>query len=311
MNLPRLISLEKSLAAGAVVAVVAALIWWWQEQSGLRRLRAERVGVTLQGAAYARAPLPQLEGTVRSWSEPGPQSAGRDWIYELFTPPVIYYHATENRFTVTPSVSVAEKSRQPFGLELLSVRREPFRLQLVGYVGAPGDYIGTFVSTEIPQTLLGRAGTRFVPLGLVLKSVEIRRVNLAPSDAAPVYGVVGFAVLHDERSGAEVTLNTRQPNYTDAPVAVLRAVAEADGQPRVLREGDTIEQTGASFRIERIQFDPPEVVVGKTTAGLPYPEMHVLKPAAAADTSASRAAAIRTLLSPSETKLAAAEQPHR
>ncbi|MBX3735625.1 MAG: hypothetical protein KF715_02960 [Candidatus Didemnitutus sp.] len=293
MTLPRFVSFEKSLALLALAGVLGSAAWWWQQQPTLRRLRVERVGTDLIDAPYATAALPALDAVPAAWRKPAAQSSGGDWIYELFTPPVIYYHATARAFTVTPPSYLAEKNNLPFGLELLAVKREPFRLQLVGYVGAPGDIVAAFVSQQTPETLLARTGSRFEQLGLALKSFEVRKVNLAPGAEQPVYDVAGVATLRDERTGAEVTLDTRGPKLTDTPLAVLRAVTDAKAKPRTLHVGDTFQQDDATFRIEHIQLDPPEVVVAKQTAGLPYPETRVLKPEATAKTPSPAATAQR------------------
>lgn len=177
MTLPRLVPLEKSLAVLALAGACGATGWWWQQQAGLRRLRAERGAVALTGSAYAPATLPVVESAAEPWTKPRAQAAGAAWIYELFTPPVIYYHASARSFAVFPPASFTESATQVFGVELLAVKREPFRLQLVGYVGTPGDYVGAFVSSQVPETLLARSGRRFAQLGLALKSLEVRKVD--------------------------------------------------------------------------------------------------------------------------------------
>lgn len=268
---------ERLFAALAFAGIVTTAAWRWHQQASLRRLRAEPSTAELIGGAYSSAPLPDWPAPSRPWSKPRAQSSGAGWLYELFTPPTIYFHPTARVFTVDAPVTLAEEAERPFGLELLAVKREPFRLQLVGYVGAPGDYVAAFVSEQTSETLLARAGARFAPLGLALKSFEVRCVDLAPPSMREVAAV---ARLHDERSGAEVILDTRAPTLTDTPLALLRGRADPKAKPRVVRLGDTWEQEGATFRVERIQLDPPEVVVAKHVAGLPAPELRVLKPEA-------------------------------
>jgi hypothetical protein len=293
MTVPRLIPLEKTLALLAAAAAVGTATWGWQQQAALRRLRLEHVHADLSGAAYAAAPRLELPAVAKPWGKPVAQTSGAGWNYELFTPPVVYYHAGARTFTVTPPEYFAETNPATFGLELLAVKREPFRLQLVGYVGGPENYTAAFVSEQLPETLLARVGKRFDQLGLALKSFEIRRIALDPRAAQPIYDVAAVATLHDERSGTEVTLDTRGPKLTDTPLAVLRAVTDPKGEPRVLHQGETFEAGDAMFRIEHIQLDPPEVIVAKQTAGLPFPETRILKletanATAAASTKAKR-----------------------
>lgn len=279
---------EKTVALVAFAGALGAVTWRWQRETALRHLRAERVGIDLPNAAYVASRLPEPPPPAKPWLKPSAQSAGAGWVLELFTPPEIYYHAAARAFAVVPPVDRGEPAlaARSFGLELLAVKREPFRLQLVGYVGAPGDYVAAFVSEQTPETLLARAGKRFDQLGLALKSFEIRRVNLAPNASRPIYDVAAIATLFDERAGAEVTLDSRGPTLTDTPLAVLRRTVDANARPRVLRQGDTFEQDEATFRIEHIQLDPPEVVVARHAPGLPTPELRVLKPEAATRTAA-------------------------
>ena len=74
-------------------------------------------------------------------------------------------------------------------------------------------------------------------------------------------------------------LDSRARKLTDTPLAVFSLPGTA-GKSRELREGDTFSDDAATYRIERIQLDPPEVVVARITPGLPMPEIRVLRPAA-------------------------------
>lgn len=289
MSRRRFFAAEKALALVAAAAAVGSVAWRWQQESTLRRLSAERVGIDLPTAAYVAVPLPEVTRPAQPWLKPAAQSAGAGWVFELFTPPEIFYHAAARTFAVVPPPNRGEAAvaSRPFGLELLAVRREPFRLQLAGYVGAPGDYVVAFVSEQTPETLLARAGKRFDQLGLALKSFELRRVNLAPDASRPVYDIAAVATLFDERNGAVVTLDSRGPTLTDTPLAVLRRAADANGRSRVLRQGDTFEHDDVTFRIEHIQLDPPEVVVARHVPGVPTPELRVLTPDPATRTAAT------------------------
>lgn len=271
------ISAEKVALVVAALAVSAGAGWWWREQPALNRLRHESAAVALVDAPYVRAELPPAAARAKAWGKPGAQSHGAGWVYEVFTPPVIYYHALARSFTVTPPTFVADGGA-PFGLELLDVALEPYRLQLVGYIGAPGNYVAAFVSPRSPETYLARTGRRFEGLGLALKEFGVRKVAVATDDQWPVFDVAAIAVVVDESSGEEVVLDSRRRKLTDTPLALLRIGAGT--KPREFREGDIFQDETAIYRIDRIQLDPPEVVVAKQVTGLPYPETRVLKPVA-------------------------------
>lgn len=270
---------EKLLFGLAGMAVASSGTWLWQQQGRILGLRAEPVAVRLAGSRHEPA-SPRLPATqAAAWPKPTSQSPGPGWLYEIFTPPVIYYDASARSFTVTPPPSQNETG-PPFGLELLAVRPEQFRLQLVGYFGAPGDYLVAFISPHRPETLLARAGRHFEGLGLTLRSFAVEKVLVEAGDTRPVYDVAGLAVLTDDRTGGEVMLDSRVRKFTDTPLAVLQP--QTGGQSREVREGETFSDENSTYRIERIQLDPPEVVVARTTPGLPQSETRVLHPAAKA-----------------------------
>lgn len=264
-----------------LVGLGAALLavsggWMGVHQVDITRLQLQPVTVELAGAAYVASGLRLPDAPTSAWSKPAAQSQGNGWLYEVFTPPVIYYNTLAKSFTVTAPMNLAEDGA-PFDLELLDVKFEPYRLQLVGYFGEPGDFLAAFVSPNQPETWLARSGRRFDQLGLTLKSFDVKKVVVAHTDEWPVYDVAALAVLFDEKSGTEVVLDSRARRLTDTPFAVLRFVAGGSA-PRTLHEGDTFSDDTGSYRIERIQVDPPEVVVARQTPGLPRPETRILRP---------------------------------
>lgn len=262
----------------AILLVVSAGAWTWRIRDEIQRLRSDPLAVPLGGSPYAARYFAEHVPVSKLWAKPAAQSQGAGWIYEIFTPPVIYYHAQARAFSVTPP-SVFQEGALAFGMELLDVKRELYRLQLMGYLGAPQDYLATFVSPQLPETLLARPGRRFAELGLALRDFSVRKVNLAAPAEPPVYDIAAFAVLLDEKTGEEVTLDSRERKFTDTPLAVLRFGTQA--KPREVREGDEFSDESATYRIERIQLFPPEVVIARQVPGLPFPELRVLKPAAA------------------------------
>lgn len=268
---------EKILTGLAVLSLTASSVWLGRQQGELRRLRALPVAAQLSGLAYEPVILPLPETSIVVWPKAPAQAQGQGWLYEVFTPPVIYYNALARSFTVTAPMYQGDLA-VPFGLELLAVQQEQFRLQLAGYCGAPGDYLAAFTSTDLPETLLARAGRRFEELGLTLKSFDVRKIVMEPDEARPVYDVAALAVLTDDRTGGEVVLDSRVRKYTDTPLAVLQPLT--GGPRRQVHEGDTFADENSTYRIERIQLEPPEVVVARTTPGLPQPETRILRPAA-------------------------------
>jgi len=268
-------SYDKVLLGLAALVLTASCAWWWRQQEEVRRLRAQPVAVPLTGSLYEPANLKLPETQAAVWPKAPAQSQGNGWLYEVFTPPVIYYNALARSFTVTPPMHQGDIAI-PFGLELLAVTQEQFRLQLAGYFGAPDDYLVAFTSPNRPETLLAREGRRFEDLGLTLKSFDVKKIVVEHHDVWPVYDIAALAVLIDEQTGGEVVLDSRARKYTDTPLAVLQPLT--GGPRREVHEGDTFSDENSTYRIERIQLDPPEVVVARTAPDLPQPETRILRP---------------------------------
>lgn len=270
-------SYDKLLLGLAVAVLAASCLWSWQQQRKVRRLRPTPVLSRLTGAPYEPTNWSLPETKTAAWLEASAPSRGEGWVYELFTPPVIYYNALTRSFMVTPS-RPPNGNPQHSGIGLLAVKPEQFRLQLAGYFGGAGDYLVVFTCPNQPETLFARAGHKFKSLGLTFKGFEVKKVLVEHGDSWPVYDIAALAVLADDRTGGEVVLDSRTRKFTGAPLAVLQL--PAGGRPRDVREGDTFSDEYSDYRIEHIQLDPPEVVVARTIPGLPQPETMILHPTA-------------------------------
>ncbi len=268
---------ERIVFTVALVMTGASVVWFWRQQADIRSLHRELIRPALSGPAYATTqwPLPHAPGAL--WSKPPAQSRGSDWLYEVFTPPVIIYNRVAQSFEVASPHAPAKPVAAEPGLQLLSVKIEPYRLQLVGYFGKPGDYQAAFATPHSSETILARPGHRFETLALTLKSFDVRKVAIEGGAQGPVYEVAALAVLQDEIAGTEVVLDSRTRKLTDTPLAVFNRVGETDGA-RELHEGDTFSCDEAVYRVERIQLNPVEVVIARTSTSLTVPEMRSLRP---------------------------------
>ena len=249
MSFRRDLPFEKFAAAAAAVVALA---------SGLVHLRSHRpiavpalpVGPGTP-AVHVSAPPPDPRP---EWRRPAVQSSG--WEFEIFTPPAVYFDPEARAFTAGSPEAEAVRAG-PAPVELVAVRRDLYRLQLVGFFGGNDAWLGAFARPGSSETWLAREGRRFDELGLTLRRLELRRVPIDGESGQPVNEAVGIAVLHDERAGGEVELATRAAKHTEALLAVLRVGLAA----HEAREGEVIVAGTRRFRVDRIQADPPEVVL--------------------------------------------------
>jgi len=236
-------------------------------------------GITPAPYEAETAQMPTIQTAL--WSEPQPRPRGEDWLYDVFTPPIIYYNRETGQFTVTPpqyAAPVIERDDGPFALELLEVRQEPYRIQLRGYIGDEGAYIATFELLDTGETVIGREGKVFERAQFTLKSFEVRQTATNARGSMPVVDSVAVAVIHDHRTDREVTLTNRSLKMLPRLHAVFRITTGA-GEKRTVREGGSIVVDGQTYQVVQLSLKPPQAVVSRRSAdSLGASETRVLLP---------------------------------
>jgi len=215
---------------------------------------------------------------TETWGAPVAQSRGRDWIYDTFTPPEIFYNARSKQFTVRPPSSLVEEEvQEDFGLELVAVRPEPFRLQLIGYAGTGGLWRGTFLNVKTGEVFLADAGRRVANLGITIKSLDVRLQPIRGGEGGMVTNQrVATAVVQDEKNGRDVVLTHRERQYTGALFAFV--AVPGDSASREVRQGDSFKIGEATYRVDAVQMTPVSVEISKESPSLTQPDRRVLTP---------------------------------
>ncbi len=211
---------------------------------------------------------------VHAWSAPEAQPAGSGWLFELFTPPEIRNDGGVG-LVARPASGRSGQAESADGLELVAVERAPYRVQLVGYAGSPRDYLVAFADPVTREGFSVREGTRIASKGVVLKRFEVRKVRMAGEGIGPVYDVVAVAELYDEELNEEVVVDNRSLKLTETPRALLRSSA---GKVWPVREGESVTDGDATWRVERISFEPPGVEIVRSVAGTAASERRNLRP---------------------------------
>ena len=278
------------LALAATSAVIFSILTWWQESA------ARRPFPDLQPTApdYTSRAADVAPGKTALWSPPVAQSRGRDWIFDTFTPPEIFYHSRSKQFTVTPPRGLGEdEAEEAFGLELVSVRPEPFRLQLIGYVGDEGGWRGTFEDLHSGEVFLAAAGRRVPNLALAIVSLEVQPAPITIPESMTTQQRVAIAVVRDERTKQDVMLTHRTRAFTDAASALVAVSGQRS--VREVRSGDVIKAGDATYRIERIQTTPASIDIRKESPSLRQPDRRALLPREAeAEENPAPSAGVRT-----------------
>lgn len=263
----------KALLAAASVALLAVGSWWLDEQQSLAQFRRTPLDILPRGEGYTPVARWPEENAPAKWSRPSTRSPEREWIYDVFTPPEIYYDPLRGAFTLARQEAIALELDDS-EIELLAVRQEPFRLQLLGGIGGDDGYVGIFSSPFLPGTLLLREGGSVPELGVELKSVEARKFSSGGENGELVVEPAVVALILDQISGDEVTLDSRTPKFTGAPTAMLRVGYESS--PREVKRGDVIEVGTLRYVVGELQLEPAQIRLSRLDAGNATGEVRVL-----------------------------------
>ena len=258
---------ERAAVGIAVMALMVSVGVSWSMRAMVRRVKSIPVALRLSKAEYRPLDTPAAIGHADSWVPPSAQSAGSEWIYEVFTPPVVFYDRQAASFSVTPAGASRGDERE-FPFRLVKIERELFRVQLSGYAGTPGTYTAIFTRPGKPGALLVREGERLKEAGLILRHFAIKKRTNGKAAGGAGFEIVAQAELQDERSGAITLLDSQSKKYDDAPVATVHLSGPPDGL-RQVREGEVIANDGGTYRISHIRSDPAEIIVTREQSGLP------------------------------------------
>ena len=246
------------LGAALAVALASMAVFGWPGLHHARSTRANTVGPR-QPAGYVASAIEEPATGPLQWMPPGTQSRGPEWAYDVFTPPEISYDEGSRRFAVTPPPNPAgSKDRPPGpGLEMVAVLREPCGLQLLGYVGGEGSYLGTFENLQTNEVFLAGAGRAVPGLGMAILefSVELRPVKAG--DGSIVFQRVATAVVRDEHTGVKTTLTHGERGYTGELRAILAETEDEDETHFALHRGDEFRSLDQTYIVDRLQLDPP------------------------------------------------------
>jgi hypothetical protein len=208
------------------------------------------------------AELPSIETPEKKhWDEPAKQQD--DWIFEVFTPPRVFFNQETMRFLVQlPAGDVAQPPPTEFGLEVVGIKRDPFRVQLTGYSGS----VGYFRFND--QNERGRAKQVFEEAGIEVVSVEEERIVESDPEnpkQTPRIRRQGVAVVKDLKDGTEYRLVSGAITNYAYPVveAEVRIAETRESHSKHLRAGDVWEIEGAKYTLVSVDEENNSAVIKK------------------------------------------------
>ncbi len=274
-------SQDKIFFGAALVLLLASAGWMASQGSKIAKLSAS-TEVNITPSTYEPSGIDAPTVATKTWPPAPSQSGGPLWVYDVFTPPEIYYDAGTAKFTVTPPPPPPDKDPIPepeppkFGVELVGIRQDSFRLQLVGYIGEPGAYRGNFENALSGETIIGGAGKKIPDLGLTIKGFKVERKTITVEESMPIIVTEATAVIVDDTTGEEIELTNLARRTRGEPFAVFKE----EDSPRTFehKAGATFTIRDANFTVVSVTSEPPSAEIRKESPDLTEPLTKTLTP---------------------------------
>lgn len=272
------------LAAGGL-ALAGTCIWAFLQQSDISDAQTPLLPPS-SGTAYEPSAIALATLESKQWPQATSQKAGTEWLFDVFTPPVIYYNVQTKKFTVEPPVFPPPGSgggppppppppSPEFGLQLVKVAQPLFRLQLVGYVGEGASARGNFENQLTGEIIFGTKGKKLPDLNLEIVSFAAERRRIPVEGGTELVVTEAVATVRDTVTGVETKLDakTRTP---EGPL-VVTFKNEFDGTEVSAKSGDVLSLGGFNFTVGALDPVKPSAVVTKTGGELAAPDEKTLE----------------------------------
>ena len=249
---------DKLLLAVALLALLAS-VGFYVSQSGARSTARPQVGQPADNP-YQAIPVPVSSGQTAIWPDATKTSKQPPLeLYDVFTPPQIWVD-NDGIFIFKSPISVAE-SKPPFGLYLAKFERDPYRIQMEGYIeedlSDASKSLVLLFDEELQTQVRARVGQEKAKSEFKLVDFSIERVKDNDGNVSKVV----TASLLDQRTGKVVVLKHGERLYNDTSTVVLRSQEDSAIEVVLEESSMAFETSLGSYVMEEINFDNKTVTV--------------------------------------------------
>lgn len=217
--------------------------------------RSRRFAVTVETVEVAGGGDGVIGGESER-SELWPQAvapAGQQRGFAVFSSPNLAFDETRRTWESVPAES---RGGDAFGVELLAVRREPYRWRLVGHVGEGGGSAALLEEASTRRSVCWHVGEGDARSGATLSALEFVQAKNGVREVR--------AVLADRGETVPVVLTTSRPVGPERLVAVLRV--QGNAAPVEIAEGATAQVQGVSYGVRQISTEPVEAEITRSAS---------------------------------------------
>ncbi|GHB96392.1 hypothetical protein [Cerasicoccus arenae] len=150
---------DKIILAVGVLALAGSGAYYATQQAQDKALTPS----SPMGSDYEVLAIPEVVTQSGVWNDPIPQDEKGYELYDVFTPPKIWWFEDEQKFDFAPPKPPEEVI--PFGLKFVSIEQELYRIQLESYAtaltGKDRDASISFFDNETGDSFRGKVGDKF------------------------------------------------------------------------------------------------------------------------------------------------------
>ncbi|WP_309387196.1 hypothetical protein [Cerasicoccus frondis] len=218
------------------------------------------------GEAYEPFQAADFTPSSAHWGEPEAQDADGLELYDVFTPPKIWWDESTKTFIFQPPRG--EEQVPPFGLRFAGIERELFRIQLEAYFeglsGKNKDATVSLFNYQSDQAFRGKVGDQFTEHDVEIVDFVVEKVVTEEGLISRVPRVT----IRDGVSGELIVLTTEErlyvPNSFDL---TFDTVSPYPAKTIVWEEKGDSETVGdVTWKLLDFDFDKQSATVEKTFA---------------------------------------------
>lgn len=249
---------DKIVLGVALVALLLALLLFFRGRAELPSPEAP-IRISDEAQPFEMAPPRPHDEVAANWSEPVARDEAGMWLYQVFTPPILYIRVDEdgNRFLDPrrPEFELPQDEPEviPFGVRLTSIEQELYRVQIDAVFErdprAPrtATFIIEYLEAEpgTGTTERMRVGDSNDRLGVRIDDAEVEEIR-GPDGGLERVFILSLTDLRRERT---LEIRDDRPRFDDRPVFVLTSTVDPSRQVRIREIGERFEMNNASYTV--------------------------------------------------------------
>lgn len=261
---------EKLLLALAFVALLAGLGIYFTT-SGSSSLATNTISFSPDDNPYQSLPRPETQETDTVWPDAEEQAPGE--LFDVFTPPKIYLNR-KGEFVFKAPIG---PGKVPFGIYLASISRNPYRIQLEGYIeedlNDASKSLLLLYNEETGQSVRARVGAEKAESAFKVLDFTITKER----DEFSNIEKTATAKILDLRTGETKELVQSETLYEDELTIVIKSDEDPTVEKVLSEAGETFETPAGTYTLQEINLEESSITVKKHASDDRDPEVETLE----------------------------------